>query len=117
MLLLRASLLMLRRQVCGAPRSTCRALNIDSVRMVNELIEKLRGGDLRSDGRSNEVADAVIRKPHLIDKLVERLDADEDVVRARTAHALERISRTNPEMLQRRARAGSRKRWEESHSL
>lgn len=67
--------------------------------MVNELILKLSGGDLRSDGRANEVADKVIVNPHLLDKLVEGLDVTDDVVRARTAHALERISRTHPEML------------------
>ena len=66
---------------------------------MNELLELLTGGDLRSDGRANEVADEVIKNPHLFDKLVKGLSESDDLVRARTAHALERISRSNPEML------------------
>jgi len=66
---------------------------------MNELLKELGGGDLRSDGRANEVAEEVIRNPHLLNKLVEGLDEPDDVIRARTAHALEKISRTNPEML------------------
>ncbi|WXG42053.1 MAG: hypothetical protein WED07_15040 [Candidatus Freyarchaeum deiterrae] len=67
---------------------------------MNELLEKLTGGDLRSDGRGDEVADEVIRNPLLLDKLVEGLSESDDVIRARTVHALERISRTKPELLQ-----------------
>ena len=67
---------------------------------MNELLEKLAGGDLRSDGRGNEVADEVIRNPLLLAKLVEGLSESDDVVRARTAHALERISRVKPELLE-----------------
>ncbi|MFQ5811713.1 MAG: HEAT repeat domain-containing protein [Anaerolineae bacterium] len=66
---------------------------------MNQLLERLTGGDLRSDGQANEVADEVIQYPHLSDKLVEGLNEPDDVVRARTAHALERISRSHPEML------------------
>jgi HEAT repeat protein len=66
---------------------------------MNELLKKLAGGDLRSDGRANEVADQVTKSPQLITKLLEGLSESDDVVRGRTTHALERISRTHPEML------------------
>lgn len=67
---------------------------------MNELLKKLSGGDLRSDGRANEVAKEVVETPHLLTSLIEGLSEPDAVVRARTAHALEKISRENPEMLQ-----------------
>lgn len=67
--------------------------------MTNRPLGKISGGDLRSDGRANEVAEEVIRKPRLVSKLLEGLDESDDVIRARTSHALEKISRTNPEIL------------------
>jgi hypothetical protein len=66
---------------------------------VNELLKKLSGGDLRSDGRANEVADEVLENLGLLKDLAEGLDESDDVIRGRTAHALEKISRTNKEML------------------
>ena len=67
---------------------------------MNELLRKLRGGDLRSDGRANEVAEEVIGTPQLLPLLVEGLAEPDGVVRARTAHALENVSRVHPEFLQ-----------------
>jgi hypothetical protein len=66
---------------------------------MNKLLKILLGGDLKSDGRANEVADKVLGSPDLFDKLAEGLNEPNDVIRARTAHALERISRTHPEMM------------------
>jgi len=62
---------------------------------MNKLLQKLSGGDLRSDGRANEVAEEVDRNPRLLEQLLERLSEPDDLIRARTAYALERISRTN----------------------
>lgn len=66
---------------------------------MNNLLKKLSGGDLRSDGRANEVAEEIIKNLQLIDKLFRWLNESDDVIRARTTHALEKISRTNPELL------------------
>jgi hypothetical protein len=66
---------------------------------VNELLEMLAGGDLRSDGKANEVADMIIRNPRRLPQLIEGLDEANDLIRGRTAHSLERISRRNAEML------------------
>nr|MDO8099196.1 hypothetical protein [Candidatus Njordarchaeota archaeon] len=66
---------------------------------MNELLERLTGGNLASEGRTNEVAEDVIRDPSLLPKLVEWLSESDDLIRARTAHAFERISRTSPDLL------------------
>ncbi len=65
---------------------------------VNDLIELLEGGDLRSDGHADEVAEDVIQNPELLPLLLDGLNEEDDVVRGRTAHALEKVSRTNPEL-------------------
>jgi len=67
---------------------------------MNELIKMLSGGSLIADGKANEAADRVLANPQLFDQLVVGLSESDVVVRARTAHALERISRTHPEMAQ-----------------
>ncbi len=60
---------------------------------MNSLLELLKEGDLRSDGRANEVALKVIKNPELFDLLWEGLFEADKVVRGRTAHALEKVSR------------------------
>lgn len=51
--------------------------------MTEKLLEMLSGGDLRSDGRADEVAEKVIAEPTLLVGLVEGLDNWDDVVRAK----------------------------------
>jgi len=62
---------------------------------MNRLLGKLSGGHLRSDGRANEVAQEVSQNPQLLEQLFDGLSEPNDVIRGRTAHALERVSRTN----------------------
>jgi hypothetical protein len=64
---------------------------------MNELLHLLSSGTLQSDGRASEVADGVLKDPGLFDLLVDGLSEEDEVIRGRTAHALERISRTQPE--------------------
>jgi HEAT repeat protein len=66
---------------------------------MNDLLQLLRGGDLRSDGRADEVASAVLQKPELFEDLFAGLMEPEKVIRARTAHALERVSRSEPQLV------------------
>jgi HEAT repeat protein len=68
---------------------------------VNLLLKKLEGGTLISDGCANAVSDAILANPQLLENLLEGLIEKNGVVRARTAHALERISRTRPDLLQK----------------
>jgi hypothetical protein len=60
---------------------------------MDDLLNKLKGGTLISDGNADQVADEVLINPRLINFLMEGLKVQDNVVRARTAHALEKISR------------------------
>ena len=66
---------------------------------MNKLLKKLEDGDLRSDGRSGEVAEEVLRRPELFDELLEGLEASDNLIRGRTCNALEVISRVKSELL------------------
>jgi HEAT repeat protein len=63
---------------------------------MNHLLELLSGGDVRSDGQSDEVAALVLDNPALIDDLVEGLTNPDKVIRGRTTDALEKIAREKP---------------------
>jgi len=66
---------------------------------MNELLELLEGGDIRSDGHADEVASDVIQNTELFQLLLDGLEEDDnDLVRGRTAHALEKVSRIHPEL-------------------
>lgn len=66
---------------------------------MNQIIQWLSGGDLRSDGASNEVAALVLENPELVDELFAGLAHPVDVIRSRTADALEKIARSRPDLL------------------
>jgi HEAT repeat protein len=65
---------------------------------MNQILEWLSGGDLRSDGLSNEVAELVLNDPQLFSDLLEGLDHPDNVVRGRTADALEKVTRSRPDL-------------------
>lgn len=65
---------------------------------MNQMLTWLSGGDLRSDGLSNEAADFVLQNPELFDELYEGLREKDDVVRGRAADALEKTARTRPDL-------------------
>lgn len=67
---------------------------------MRTLLSKLKGGDLRSIGRSNEVVHRVLKSPDLLDELFEGLFVDDPRVRARAADALEKVSVKHAEWLQ-----------------
>jgi HEAT repeat protein len=66
---------------------------------MNPVLEWLSGGDLRSDGMANEVAAVVLRNPQLFEEMYGGLLNSDDLIRGRTADALEKISRSNPEYI------------------
>ena len=66
---------------------------------MNEILTWLSGGDLRSDGLADEVSTAVLQSPGLFDDLYAGLSEPDDVVRGRTADALEKISRQRPDLI------------------
>ena len=67
---------------------------------MNDILRMLSGSDLRSDGLANEVVTLVEENPFLIKELLEGLIQADDVIRGRTADALEKITRDRPELVQ-----------------
>jgi HEAT repeat protein len=65
---------------------------------VNILLERLKGGDIRSDGEANDVAADVLNHPVLFEQLFAGLTDPDGLVRGRSAHALEQVSRSKPEL-------------------
>ena len=61
---------------------------------------KLKGGDLRSIGRSEEVVKDVLNDPGLFAEIFEGMLSDDPVVRMRAADVVEKVSREHPEYLQ-----------------
>lgn len=59
----------------------------------------LAGGDLRSDGASNEVADLVCGQLDLLPELLASLESSDPVVRGRAADALEKVGRQEPDAI------------------
>jgi len=66
---------------------------------MNQLLKWLADGDLRTDGSGTEVADLVLQNPQLLKDLLDGLKEPNEVVRGHTAHALERVSRSQPDLL------------------
>jgi len=64
---------------------------------MRELIDKLKGGTLISDGNADQVAEEVLATPALFNQLMGGLEVKEDVIRGRAAHAIEKISRIHPD--------------------
>jgi hypothetical protein len=63
------------------------------------ILRKLKGGDRRSIGRSNEVVAEVLASPELFGALFAGLSVGDPVIRARAADAVEKISVIHPEYL------------------
>jgi HEAT repeat protein len=63
---------------------------------MSQMEEWLTGGDLRSDGASNEVAALVKGQLDLLPDLLAALESDDPVVRGRAADALEKVARDHP---------------------
>jgi hypothetical protein len=66
---------------------------------INAIIVMLRGGTLASDGCANKAADIVIQDNSQMALLIAALQDRDDVVRARAAHAVERVSRKLPRLV------------------
>ena len=64
------------------------------------IAQRLSGGDRRSLGSSDSIADELIRNPSLASELVRCLWSDDECVRMRAADALEKASLKTPQILQ-----------------
>jgi len=63
-------------------------------------VTKLRGGDRRSIGRSNEVVQEISRNPKLFSQVFEALLQADPVLRMRAADAIEKATVMHPDFLQ-----------------
>lgn len=66
---------------------------------MNAILKELTGGDLRSEGRAEEIAERIIEKPALLPRLAEGLSSEDKLIRARTCMAMEIISRQHSHLL------------------
>ena len=66
---------------------------------LQRLVDKLRGGDRRSIGKSNRVARIILSDPGRFPELFKCLWDEDPVVRMRAADAVEKITVTRPELL------------------
>jgi len=66
---------------------------------MHPFLEKLRGGDRRSIGRSEEVVKLALARPSLFAVLMSGLSLDDPLIRMRCADAAEKITARKPEWL------------------
>lgn len=62
-------------------------------------VVKLRGGDRRSIGRSEEVVADVLADPTLFDLIFDAIASDDPLIRMRAADAVEKITAQRPDLL------------------
>ena len=67
--------------------------------MMSAILKKLSGGDLRSIGRSNEVAREALRDPQLFTKLMNGITSDDPLLRMRCSDAVEKASAVQPGLI------------------
>ena len=67
---------------------------------MSSILKKLKGGDLRSIGRSEEVVQDILDNPTLFSEVFEGMLDDDPLVRMRSADALEKASSKHPDYVQ-----------------
>jgi len=67
------------------------------------ILDKLRGGDLRSIGRSNEVAQDIEKNVSLFETVFRGLNDSDPLIRMRSADVIEKVTRNKPELLSNHA--------------
>jgi len=66
---------------------------------MSKILEKLKGGDLRSIGKAEEVVADIFKNPALFGEVFEGMLSDDPVIRMRAADVSEKVSRSHPEYL------------------
>jgi len=67
---------------------------------MSKILQKLKGGDLRSIGKADEVVQDILKNPLLFKEVFEGMVDDDPVIRMRSADAIEKVSAKHPEYLQ-----------------
>lgn len=68
-------------------------------KQISDILEKLKGGDLRSIGKANEVVQKVENNPVLFGSVFDGLFYADPVVRMRSADVIEKVTQSKPELL------------------
>jgi len=67
---------------------------------MSKILQKLRGDDLRSIGKADEVVQDILNDPSLFKEVFEGMLNKDAVIRMRSADAIEKVSVKHPEYLQ-----------------
>jgi len=67
---------------------------------MSKILQKLRGDDLRSIGKADEVVQNILNDPSLFEEVFEGMLNKDPVIRMRSANAIEKVSVKHPEYLQ-----------------
>jgi len=67
---------------------------------MSKILQKLKGEDLRSIGKADEVVQDILHKPSLFKEVFEGMLNNDPVIRMRSADAIEKVSAKHPEYLQ-----------------
>jgi len=66
---------------------------------MHHILDKLKGGDLRSIGRADEVVEDIIKDPQLFKFVFEGMKHEEPIIRMRASDVVEKVTRERPEYL------------------
>ena len=66
---------------------------------MNKIQSLLKVGDLRTTGKADEVVKLVLSKPPIFKEVVNAILVDDPGIRMRASDAAEKITKTNPELL------------------
>lgn len=66
---------------------------------MSKILQKLRGDDLRSIGKADEVVQDILNDPSLFQEVFEGMLNKDPVIRMRSADAIEKVSAKRPEYL------------------
>jgi len=67
---------------------------------MKTILQKLKGGDLRSIGKANKIAESVLENPKLFKEVFEGMIDSDPLIRMRAADVAEKVSKKHPEYLQ-----------------
>ena len=63
------------------------------------ILDKLKGGDLRSIGKADEVVSGLLLDPSLFGEVFKGMNSDDPLLRMRAADVIEKVSKVHPEYL------------------
>lgn len=66
---------------------------------MSNILQKLKGGDLRSIGKADEVVKDILKDPSIFDEVFQGILSDDPVIRMRCSDVIEKVSSMYPEYL------------------